>query len=117
MGCPEPSVPLAWMVPVEKCPSAQLIEAVNCDAVPEVSLSVKVAVQLLKVSDDCVKVRPRTDVRAASDWKVKWSAVPVAEVPLGVTTRTSIVAADSAGETAKIVVSEMTAKLAATVPK
>jgi hypothetical protein len=57
-------------------------------------------------------------VRARSPWQVNRSAMPVAEVPLGVVTVTSTVPADSAGATAKSEPPDSTWKLvAATLPK
>jgi hypothetical protein len=47
-------------------------------------------------------------VGAAGAVKVNWSAVPVVDVPLGVVTVMSTVAADSAGEVAVIAESEVT---------
>jgi hypothetical protein len=56
-----------------------------------------------------------TAVTVGTAANVKWSALEVTEVPNGVVTVTSTVAADSAGETAVICVAELTVKLVAAV--
>ena len=72
------------------------------------------------VPPDCVPDVGVTSVTlgAAAAVTTKWSAATIADVPLGVTTRMSTVAATWGGEMAMMVVSLMTQKAAAaTVPK
>jgi hypothetical protein len=58
-----------------------------------------------------------TPATVGTFWKVNWSAGLVADVPPGVTTVTSTVPAEAAGDVAVIEVGELTTKLAGVVPK